>query len=240
MKKTLLLFILMALIGYYTHAQQKSEDRWHEVERRDAKKKKMNFTDTMYLNTKDRKNFGFSKTKESLLFKADIENAQLDFGHIVFEVKKNQADEIILMDESSIYHVFERMNINTEHQNAQKEKENMEAPANTVKSFDRQQFQGKWIPFKKYHKDGQNDKVSSDLYVRGFHILGDTIQVFLWKDTDNGSFYSLYKLDGGKVFVRNEEQNEERLFLIKRAEEREIIIEDAGNGMLYFLKRKDY
>lgn len=227
----------LLLTNMYANAQEKSDSRWREVERRNLKKKTVSFTDTMFLTTKDRKYFGLSKTKNSLVFKADLEDEKLDFGYEIYEVKKNKSDEIILAD-AQYFHVFERENINKEHQNAPIYQKNMNAPEGELFSFEYKNFQGNWQPYKKYQKNGNNDAVPKEDYIRDIIIVADNIEVYLWNDMLNKASYTLQNTEEGRIILKKANSVETKILIVKYASESELIMEDDSNGMLYFLQKK--
>lgn len=234
----LITLVILSFIGVSgSLAQEKSDSRWREVERRNLKKKIVNFTDTMFLTTKDRQHFGLSKTKNSLVFKADLEDGKLDFGYEIYEVKRNSDDEIILAD-AQYFHVFERENINKEHQNAPIYQKNMNAPEGEIYSFEYKNFQGDWQPYKKYQKDGKNDAVPKEQYIRSITITSDNIEVYLWNDMLNKASYTMQNIEGGKILLKKANSIESKTLIVKYASEAELIMEDESNGMQYFLQKK--
>lgn len=236
--KTLFVYILLVFSTFsLSTAQEKSDSRWREVERRNLKKKTVNYTDTMFLTTKDRKHFGLSKTKNSLVFKADIEDEKLDFGYEIYEVKRNSNNEIILAD-AQYLHVFKREIINKEHQNAPIYQKNMNAPEGELFSFEYKNFQGNWQPYKKYQKDGNNDAVPKENYIRDVIIVADNIEVYLWNDMLNKASYTLQNNEDGRIILKKANSVETKTLIVKYASESELIMEDESNGMLYFLQKK--
>ncbi len=234
----LITLVILSFIGVSgSLAQEKSDSRWREVERRNLKKKIVNFTDTMFLTTKDRQHFGLSKTKNSLVFKADLEDGKLEFGYEIYEVKRSSDDEIILAD-AQYFHVFERENINKEHQNAPIYQKNMNAPEGEIYSFEYKNFQGDWQPYKKYQKDGKNDAVPKEQYIRSITITSDNIEVYLWNDMLNKASYTMQNIEGGKILLKKANSIESKTLIVKYASEAELIMEDESNGMQYFLQKK--
>lgn len=114
----------------------------------------------------------------------------------------------------------------------------MEAPAGELFSFEYKNFQGDWAPYKKYQKDGKNDAVPKEQYIRFIVITPDNIEVNLWNDMQHKPSYTLQNTEGGRLILKKVNSITTKTLIVKYAFATELIMEDASNGMIYHLQKK--
>ena len=226
--------VLLTLLAFKpARAQEYSPNRWKETQRFNLRDEPVQYTDTVFVNTTDRR--VIDVVIGGYAYKGTINQDSLDIGSRTFHVVKNEADELRLKFDK-LTHVFTRELKGMEGADAGEFAEKNRIPDQPLAKINQKQLYGSWLVYKKVIRENVAADVKNIPYFKklevykpvkkgnkGFLILASNIA---WKITG---------IQGGEINVSNT-LGQPVVVRVLRQTENELLLEDASN-VVYFLKK---
>lgn len=230
--KILFIFLTLLCVNAVLNAQEKSDYRWKEVMRLDNEQYTVSYLDTIMLHSEDR--VTMTIFRNGIGYKAVAFNDKIDFVIQGFNIFKNTQDTIILSN-SKGYHIFKRDLVNQDYSDAVQKMKELELPEQPQAVIDLFQLIGSWKAYKRINRSGPSKRLKHSQMLSRVEVLDGTDANFY--SSSNNQVPSLkLKSIGDGYFVTLDENGEEQLIQVFKADKDELIIEDERGVVYYFIQ----
>ena len=221
----------MLAASFAMHGKDKGElsGQWREVKRMNTGGKSISYTDTIYFQFLTGNEYVWQKAK-GFIYRGSykMENNSLDIGMRQFTILEHKGKKLVLKDEGGIYEFVPGGPANQMVAGAEPEKYK---PVTSIN-----QMVGQWDKFKGTSKTTQQ-QIDYTRAVKKIEIFsspqdGKLGYIYAGRDGENMPSWYVESFSNGTLYCNGKDK---RTFKVLKAENNELIIEEAG--FTYFLRR---